>query len=462
MGRRSALAICLVIGAFALVAACTPDTGGGGGPTTTTTTTTTIPPNDPNGRYVTATGTDTGDCATLATACATVQFATDQAVAGNTVYVGAGTYPEMVSVDKALVYQGANAGQSAGASPEARGPESIVKGFRNPGNPGTTSIDVTINGFQIDPQGDAALISATAQPLVWLRGGTAGVDVSNNVFNGGPYDGACSYTCTTMTDYAFTVQSGIVTFADNGVTNFRRPVNINQPVGAPVTNAVVSGNSFTGITSRAVSLAGSTGVQMGGQAVTGNVFDATGRTTSTPAGITVSNHANTISGNTFTGFSSGVYVDLCKKFSTDDNHIVSNTFTNNSAGINISVNTDGGQCSSSTTEGTGGWVMGGGRINGLKINDNNFNGNTTYAVRHAAYNWQYWSPSGTPVSAGPIDATCNYWNSASGPTVDVHVLYTDPLVPVADQLVYADAPHPVFTYSPWRTAAAPGGACDGV
>ena len=376
--RTTRYAVAALVGVIALmtVACVAPD--GGTPATTTSTTSTTIPPDDPNGVYVAVTGEDTGDCKASATPCLTITYAVSQAVPNNTVYVAAGTYAEVVPVNQNLNFEGANVGIAGTAT---RGAESIVKGFRNPGNPGTTAIDVSIDGFRIDPQGDAALISASASPLVWLRGGTS-VVVQNNVLSGGAFVPNCSYTCTTMTDYAFTVQSGTASFNDNLVENFRRPVNINQPVGAPATTATVADNTFTGITSRAISLAGSTGVQMGGQVVTGNDIDATGITSpSSPAGITVSNQANTISNNTFTAFSSGVYIDICKKFNTDNNSITGNTFTGNGGGVNINVNSDGGQCISSATEGAGGWVVGGGQLNGLAITGNDFLGNTSYAVR---------------------------------------------------------------------------------
>lgn len=100
---------------------------------------------------------------------------------GNTVYVAAGEYAEIVAPNKDLTFKGANAGIAAGVSPGVRGTESVVKGFRNSGNPGTISYTTTIDGFRIDPQGDTALLSATLQPLVWLRGGTTVVE--NNVFS---------------------------------------------------------------------------------------------------------------------------------------------------------------------------------------------------------------------------------------------------------------------------------------
>jgi PKD repeat protein len=415
------------------------------------------PADDPNGRYVAASGADTGDCATSAAPCLTINYAVGQAVAGNTVYVGAGAYPEMVSVTKPLAFRGANVGIAGSGT---RGAESVVKGFRTPGNPGTTQVDVTIDGFQIDPQGDTALISATLQPLVWLRGGANGVTVTNNVFDGGPTTPNCSFNCTTMTDAAFGVHSGTVDFSDNVVTDFRRPINIQQPLGAPATNATVADNVITNFTSRAVSLAGSTGVQMLGQTVSGNLISGAGYAApSSPAGMTISNQGNTVTGNTITGVASGVYIDICKKFVMANNSIVNNTITGNGGGVNINVNSDGGQCVNSTTEGSAGWVVGGGKLDGLTITGNDLSGNTAYAIRHAAYNWGYWNAAAPALSNGPLDASCNWYGTAAGPTVVSLGYPNSGVANVPEQVVNSDAPHAQLTTAPWLTSA--GGACDG-
>ncbi|HTO00583.1 MAG TPA: hypothetical protein VL068_07900, partial [Microthrixaceae bacterium] len=57
-------------------------------------------PTSPPGRYVKPTGTDAGACATAATACATITYAVSVATPGQTIRVAAGTYPELVIVDK--------------------------------------------------------------------------------------------------------------------------------------------------------------------------------------------------------------------------------------------------------------------------------------------------------------------------------------------------------------------------
>ena len=219
---------------------------------------------------------------------------------------------------------------------------------------------------------------ATTQPLVWIHGGPT-VSIVNNVMSGGPFVPNCTYTCTTMTDYAVTVRSGDIDISDNRIENFRRPVNVNQSTpGTPITSATVSNNVITGVTSRGISIAPSTGQNaMPGISVTGNQVDAVGRTApSSPAGITVSSHDNVISGNTFTGLSSGVYIDLCKKFSTQNNDVSTNTFSGNGTGLSIGVNQDGGACINGTAEGSGNWVVGGGKLDGLSVNGNTFSGNT--------------------------------------------------------------------------------------
>ncbi len=120
-----------------------------------------------------------------------------QAAAGDTIHVAAGTYPELVNVDRSLVFEGANSGTPAGPGAGARSAESVVKGFRSPANkpgwpyPSTDQeFSTTIDGFTIDPQGDASLISASTYHLVSLFGGPD-VKVQNNIFDGGPFAPGC-------------------------------------------------------------------------------------------------------------------------------------------------------------------------------------------------------------------------------------------------------------------------------
>jgi len=128
------------------------------------------------------------ETSTAVSACPSIGYAVTQAGSGDTIHVAPGAYPEMVSVTKSLTFLGANATVPAGISSGARGPESVVEGFRSPGSPHPSSayaFSVTIEGFTVSPQGDTSLISASGHHLVALFGGPD-VEINNNIFDGGP------------------------------------------------------------------------------------------------------------------------------------------------------------------------------------------------------------------------------------------------------------------------------------
>ena len=387
------------------------------------------PPPTKTGRFVDQSGTDSGTCATEATACKTINYAVSQAAPGEVVHVAAGTYDEMVTVDKPLRFRGSNYNKPAGVAPVARVAETVVKGFRSPetgAHPGPDqSFDVSIDGFTIDPQGDAALIAAETKHLVSLFGG-ANVTVRNNIFNGGPFEVSCTHLCTTMTDSAFMVQSGTFTLADNTFTNFRRPVDIAQTDAAhPIVSGTISGNSFTNVTSRAIWLLDWTAGGYKGITVTGNDFDGTSTIgqPDRPAGVVLTTGGNVITDNTFTGLGSGVFAEVCNSYwghpDPAPNEYVGNEFNGNNTGINYFVVATA-DCDP---------------VNGVNavITDNDFVGNVTNGVR--------WNQFGD-AAPNDLDATCNWWGADTGPNT-----------PGADTTTAN-----VLT-SPWLTAS--GGACDG-
>jgi PKD repeat protein len=408
-----------------------------------------------NARYVATTGTNAGDCTSSNNPCLTVTYAVGQAVANDTVFIAPGAYPEDVVVQKDLTLKGANAGIPAGTQAGARGPESIVRTVRTAaGGVGSVWYNITIDGLRVDPQGDTGVTDALV-PLVYLRGGaTTGTTVVNTVLSGGPTfvptctpTGACGMAWT-----GIRVQGGNVTFADNLVEHFRYGTRFAQTAGGTPSSvplvANIERNVITGVSVQGIGLGGATGQQQPGALVDGNAIDAVGRATG-PGGIVITNNGNTITDNTFTDLGSGVYISLCKKWDTRNITVDDNTF--NSAGIVIETSWDGGQCitgSGGDVEGTGSWVVGGGRMDGFNANGNSFS--ATGLVHNATVRW---GTSVVPVSGGPIDVSCNFWADASGPTT------TDNPTGTGSTLTYSASPHPAFTFSPWEIAS--GGACTG-
>ncbi|WP_374210647.1 beta strand repeat-containing protein [Dermatobacter hominis] len=320
--------------------------------------------------------------------------------------------------------------------------------YTSGGNMTPAQLSVTIDGMKIDPQGDQALLVAggtsTPAPLVSLYGGPSEI-VRNTVFTGGTFAPGCSFTCTTNVDYALQVQVGGFSFDRNLVQNFRRPLNITQALftGVPTTAASVTNSTFTGTTSRAIALSGATGTSLAGVTVTGNTIDSTGHA-SGPAGMTITNGGNTISGNTFKGLSTGIYLDQCKKWDQSNNTITGNTFdANSSAGVWVTVDPDGGQCTNGTAEGSGGWVTNGGKLENLKITGNVFINGTGWGV----YRVSSWGANTPVVTTSDADVTCNYWGDGTAPTDR------------ANGLRVTGGASPTFVGTPYTTSI--GGPCDG-
>ena len=381
------------------------------------------------GRYVATTGADSGDCTSSASPCLTINYAVSQAVAGDIIHVAAGTYPEVVTVDKSLVFEGANAGVSAGVAPGARSAESVVKGFRSPAtNPpfpfpvADQEYSTTIDGFTIDPLGDSTLIATVNYHLVSLFGGPD-VRVQNNIFNGGPYDPNCGFTCTTMTEAALLVQSGTFNVSGNLFTNFRAPINITQNDAAkPIVSGTIAANTFTHVTNRAIWLLSFGGVYPG-VTVSGNNFDATGWVNPDwgPAGVVITTGGNNVTANTFTDFNSGVFVQVCDGSNPGPvaNAFTGNHFLANGTGIQFYVvGTPPATCAP---------------VNAA-ITNNDFVGNTGWGVR--------WNGEPTFVVPNTLNATCNWWGAPGGANR-----------PGADKATAG------FITSPWNSAS--GGPCNG-
>ncbi len=415
--------------------------------------------------YVSTTGSDTTDCQTIGTPCLTINYAISQAGAGDIINVAAGTYAEEVVVTKSLEFKGANVGIGAGTAPGVRGAETVVKTFRTGTGStvadlyGTTDLDVTIDGFTVDPQGDAALEGASALAgLIHLHGGSStGTTVVNNIVRGAStFHPACTaFSCTVpdqMAPVGIAVGSGVVDISDNRVENLRYGVRTIQQAGGSFSSLVetIDSNVITGVTVQGIGMGGATGVQAPGGDVTNNEIDAVGRASS-PGGVVMTNSGNTITGNTFTDMGAGVALVLCKKWDARNNTVDDNLF--DGAPLTVSVSTDGGQCATGTsgdTEGSGSWVTNGGHFDGFNANGNTFTGGSFAMYVDAVAGFS----ANLPVTAGPIDVTCNFWDDATGPT--------NPANPGGTGMVlaYSTVPgQPALDFNPWEISD--GGACTG-
>jgi hypothetical protein len=413
--------------------------------------------------YVSTTGTDAGNCQNIASPCLTINYAVGQAGTGDIINVAAGTYAEDVVVTKSLVFKGANSGVSAGTTPGVRGAESVVKTFRT-GTGGTvsalygpTALDITIDGFTVDPQGDAALIGSNVLAgLIHLHGGAGtGTSVVNNIVRGAAsFIPSCTaFSCVApnqMAPVGIAVGSGATDISDNRVENFRYGARTLQQLGASFSPllATIDSNVITGVTVQGIGIGGATGVQQPGGDITNNEIDAIGRL-SGPGGVVMTNAGNDITGNTFEDLGSGVALVLCKKWDSRNNNVDDNTFIG--APLTISVSTDGGQCATGSggdIEGVGSWVTGGGHFDGFSANGNSFTGPiamTSNAVTGFSAN--------LPVTAGPIDVSCNFWGAASGPTT--------PSLPTGTggTLAFGTTDgQPAFDFFPWESVE---GSCTG-
>lgn len=107
----------------------------------------------------------------------TITHAVGNASSGDTIIVADGTYSEgIVTIDKSLTLEGANAGVCAGVDPGTRGDEAIVEDtvFKIDAN------NVTIDGFKID--GGAQCLGEYAG--IYITGGNSGHTIRNNIFVG--------------------------------------------------------------------------------------------------------------------------------------------------------------------------------------------------------------------------------------------------------------------------------------
>ncbi len=197
-------------------------------------------------RYVTTSGSNTTDCSDPSLPCLTITYAMGQAIAGDHIYVAAGTYNENVQINKSV---------------QLLGTDAIVNG--STGHLGTFWIsnginDVTIDGFTLVGYDNAN--GSIEHAALYIQGINNNVTITNNIITANGEAGL-------LTEYAssnnlvvsgneFNGQTftgthpgecGFSTQFDNPTTNVPRQLVVIQPghTNLVFTNNILSGTAGT-------------------------------------------------------------------------------------------------------------------------------------------------------------------------------------------------------------------------
>jgi hypothetical protein len=333
----------------------------------------------------------------------TISAAVAASSPGDTINVaaGVGPYVESFGINWALSLRGPNFGISPNGG--SRGAEAVVDGGGSTTIRISTTDPVTIDGFTFAGGTAAFLDSYTSGNRPTIAHNIFRDQVNGFFFNE-------SATFTFQDNYLHDLTDcggceGLFLAGNwNGATGTVASIrdNVWSNDGGPATNlssisGTISGNRFSFVTYYALFLANGTNVD-----IAGNTFDHT-----INPDLTVRTWG---AGIRFFTPSAGFGA-----------RITNNTFTSNYVGIGVRMG-------SPTAD-----------ITGMDVyaHQNNFVGNTAAGIRHDGL--------------GTFNATCNWWNSASGPTNAGNPGGTGDAV---------DGTGPV-TFSPWLTAPAPSGACNG-
>ncbi len=316
-----------------------------------------------------------------ATACLTLQAAINKASSGDTINVAAGTYSVagVVTVNKTLTISGAQAGV------DARGRVATESILQNSGGLFVNADNVTIDGFTIQNSVNTAFTGGG----ILLGAGTGGAHVVNNIIQ----NNILGLFLANRSGAAQAVIQHNV-FRNNTQTGSANGHGIyadqfTAGIGG-VVNVLIDGNNFVNDNGYAL---GTWGIGMS-------------NTNATPfTGLTISNNKF----NSASPASRGLYF-----YNTDNSSITGNSFrdkTNYAMGFFSDDNNISISCNTMYNSNRGIYVSQDftNPSSGFVANNNIFSGNTSAGLQIDVT---------VPASyTGTFDATNNYWNSVTGPTI---------------------------------------------
>ena len=329
----------------------------------------------------------------------TIQAAVDAAVAGQTITVDAGNYPEQVSIFKSLTIKGAQAGVDGRSNARGTG-ESIVTGaasgtfftsaFKIGGN------DVTLDGFTV--QGESISNATTGAGIVILPN-VSGTHIINDIVQNNV---AGMYLANASATDGALIQHNVFRNNNNNASdttqNTGRGIYTDGSIsGGVLQNVIIDGNFFTlnlgasdfdvqpaiGLEA-ATSNSTQTNIQ-----ITNNVFDHNGKAVLAMNADHILIDSNVV-GNHYDTTSGAL------RFEGNDHFV---TITHNN------LYADGGQAIRIDAKGTPG------SNDNFVINNNNIydNGLEVSNIAMQLVAGQY---------TGTLNATNNWWGSTSGPGGD--------------------------------------------
>ncbi|HKR59606.1 MAG TPA: right-handed parallel beta-helix repeat-containing protein [Pyrinomonadaceae bacterium] len=298
---------------------------------------------------------DAGGCGTIVNPCNTIQNGVDNATAGDTVQVAAGIYTETVNINKSLTLLGAQDGID-GRTRSTPGAESVVNG--SAGGFNISASNVSLDGFMIE---DASA------PAVKVTGPIDGIQILNNILRDNTFGLYFNHggDAQVVKFNLFDSNNGAGTNSGTGI------YSDSASFADSLENSLIDDNKFTGHNTAAIFL---DGFQF-------NISISNNQLVDDSSIILQNVTAPLINGNTISGSNS----DAVRLIGGVDGTIMTCNTIENSVGSALRV---------------------AGTATNISVNENNIQGNL-FGIKL--------DPGVYNTASGRLDATNNWWGSATGP-----------------------------------------------